>query len=219
MRSPRVAFAAVVILVVLSGCSGGPGSKPPIEASAAAAGLSSQTISAGGFTRITARSERLNTSLSASIQGDVALQSVREVRATTTIRVYRGGASAEPVVVIVYTVPSVTLFPESARVVRNPAVPMSVGPLADRLQSIYTMGNLTTVEGPSVRLLGNGTIATVGEGTATVNGTSVDVSVRMVTVRHERDFVTVIHLVPQGAESDSAPSFQRVLAGVVHPKN
>lgn len=176
-------------------------------------------MSAGEFTEVSARTSHHNTSVRASIQGDVALQSVREVRAETSIRVYRRNTSAGPVVVSVYSVPAVTLFPESARVVRNPVAPIAVGPLADRLQSIYRVGNLTRKTGPSVRLLGNVTSATVGEGPAEVNGARVDVTVRMVTVRHNGDFVTVVHIAPRGSRSDSASSFQQVLDGVVHPKN
>ncbi|MFB6076775.1 MAG: DUF6517 family protein [Candidatus Nanohaloarchaea archaeon] len=96
---------------------------------------------------------------------------------------------------------------------------MAIGPLADRLQSIYRVGNLTSNTGSSVRLLGNATTSTVGAGTAVVDGTPVDVAVRMVTVRHEGDFVTVVHIAPSGDGSDSAPNFQQLLAGVVHPKN
>ena len=106
-RAARLAVLLAAV-VFLAGCSGGPGQKPPIEATAEPAGLAAGTVSDLGLEPIGQTSGQLNTTIHVSIQGDVELSSSREVHATTQTAVYRADTEDGPIVVAGHTGPAVT---------------------------------------------------------------------------------------------------------------
>lgn len=217
MARGAIAVLAAVALVLLAGCSGGPGGgeNPPLEASAEPAGLSSSAAEDLGLTEADANTGALNTTIFVSIQGDVELSTSREVHATTRTVTYRGETAPPPVVVGVYTVPAVTLLKDTAPTVRNPAGEQSPATIAGAAQSVYSVETLSAAADGQATLLGNQTTVQSLSGSGTVSGTSTDLAGYMATVRHEGDYVTVVVLAPAGTD---LPARERVLTGVTHPK-
>lgn len=217
MARSAVWAIAVVGLVLLAGCSGGPGGseKPPLEASAEPAGLSESAVEALGLTEANASTDRLNTTIFVSIQGDVELSTSREVHATTHRVTYRSSSASPPVVVVVYAVPAVTLLKDTAPTVRNPAGEQSPATLAGAAQSVYAIESLSATDDGQATFLGNQTTVRALSGAGGVGGTSTDLAGYMVTGRHDADYVTVVVLAPDGT---ALPQRAQVLGAIAHPK-
>jgi hypothetical protein len=214
----RAARLAVLLAaaVLLAGCTGGPGQKPPIEATAEPAGLAPGTVSDLGLEPVEQTSGQLNTTIHVSIQGDVELSSSREVHATTKTVVYRADTEDGPIVVAVHTVPAVTLLGDTAAIVRNPAADRSVPAALEAAQSVYSVESASNRSDGTAMLLGNGTTIQTLTGSATKAGESVAIEGWMAGTRHDGDYVTVAVITPEGT---SGPAPDAVLSAVVHPKN
>ena len=210
----RLVILTAVAVVVLAGCSSGPGGGEPVRAAASPAELSDDAVEDLGLERVESGSSWLNRSVQASLSGDVELSADREVRAETHRRVYRGQHESGPVVVAVYSVPAVHIG-ETADIEVDPAADLSPADLVERVQSVYSVESVEAENDSSVPLLGNRTAVRELSGSGTVDGESVELRGRMATVKHRDDYVTVVVLYPDGTE----PDVEAIARGVTHPKN
>lgn len=214
----RRLLAVGLALVVLAGCGGGSGpsaeDRPLLTGTATPAELSDATGDETGFAESGRGTRRLNTTISATIQGDVELTTTREVSVTTHRVSYRRGDGDAPAVFGLYSVPAVEPF-ERADLRKNPASE-EPATLVDRAQTAYEVSPSAFGGGTAstVHLLGNETTATRYETTATLNTTEVPVVVTVATVRHGEDYVTAVAVVPADVEGDV--DVETLLAGVRH---
>lgn len=201
----------VVAAVVLAGCSGGGPSR--VVAAGSPATVDDGALSAAGYEPAGTTSPTLNTTVEATISGDVELNGQRPVTATTPVATYRRGTAAGPALVAVAAAPAVRPI-ENQPVVRNPLGTLSTAELVAYLQSTYALDRLDRTGNATVRLLGNETAAPTYTGTGTRDGESVPVVVTVATVRDGEEFVTVVTVEPQStADRDRV---RQLLAGVTH---
>jgi hypothetical protein len=204
----RSLVALAVASVLLAGCTGGTSeSPPPIVADASPATLDDATLSATGYEHVSTTRGRLNTTVSARIQGDVTLSTTRRVNATTVTAIYRRETDTGPVVATLYSVPAVQPF-ENANLTKNPAS----GREAAAFVADYDVSDVEETGSRRVTLLGNETTLTTFAARGTANGRSVAVRLTRVTVRHDGDYVTVVVVTPRGVDS----RLDRLLRGVAH---
>jgi hypothetical protein len=210
---PTLALAAAVVVAGCAGAGGGdatPG--PPLAGTATAAELADGVRSETGFAETGRTTRQLNTTVSATIQGDVELRTTRRVNVTTVSVAYeRGGSGGSPVAFGTYSVPGVEPF-ERADLVKNPAEGLSPAELATRAQDTYTVTETTERGTTTLTLLGNETTAARYAATATRGGEQVAVVVTVATVRHAGDYVTAAVVAPEGAAVETA----RLFGGVTH---
>lgn len=212
----RVLTLGIVVLVAVAGCAGAGGGdatdEPPLRATAAPATLDPATLDATGYAERRADAPPLNTTITARIEGDVTLQTTREVRATTARRVYARPTPEGPAVVGLHSVPSVKPF-ENADLRKNPAVGLSPADRLARAQSVYAnVRDLSTAGERSVTVLGTEATLVRYRGVATANGTDHAVAAAVVTIAHGGDYVTVVVVTPRGRD---AP-LSRLLGAVRH---
>jgi len=213
----RFASVLLVSVVVLAGCAGAGGGaetsdEPPLRATASPATLDSATLDATGYAERRADAPPLNATITARIEGDVTLQTTREVRATTARRVYARSTPDGPAVVGLYAVPSVKPF-ENADLRKSPAVGLSPAERLARAQSVYAdVGDLSKTGAQSVTLLDAEATLTTYRATATADGTDRTVTAAVVTVANGRDYVTVAVVTPRGRDAPLA----RLLEAVRH---
>lgn len=210
----------LALVLVLAGCAGGGGGEattdaPPLRATATPATVSPAALDDTGYAERRADTPRLNTTITATIEGDVTLRTTRDVSVTTARRVYARSTADGPAVVALYTVPGVQPF-ENADLVKNPADALSTAALVTRAQPVYAdVRDLSQVGERTVSLLGNETTLTRYRATATQNGTrTVTVAVAVATVAHGDDYVTVVAVTPRSAD----PPLGRLLGAVRHEK-
>jgi len=208
------------ICSLLAGCAGAggdagtPTDAPPIRATAAPATLAPATRDATGYAEERADSPPLNTSVTARIEGDVTLQTTREVRATTARRVYVRSTPDGPAVVGLHSIPGVQPF-QNADLEKNPAVGVEPAERIGRAQSIYAdPSDLSTVTERSVTILGVETALVRYRGTATTRADDADhaVAAAVGTAPHAGDYVTVVVVTPRDRDAPLA----RLLDGVRH---
>ncbi|MFB6194545.1 MAG: DUF6517 family protein [Haloplanus sp.] len=215
--SRRVTLALLVLtLVLVAGCAGGGGDEaadsPPLTGTAAPATLDPAVRNDTGYAERRADTSQLNTTITASIQGDVTLRTTRKATVTAARRVYVRPSSAGPAVVALYSVPAVEPF-ENADLRKNPAGALSRAALVTHSQSVYAdVRDVSQVGSRSVTLLGNETTLARYRATATRNGSSTTVTAAVATVRHRGDYVTVVAVTPRGVETP----FARLLGAVRH---
>lgn len=207
----------LVSVLVLAGCAGGGGSTtptddPPLRATAVPATLDPATLDATGYAERRADAPRLNTTVTAHIEGDVTLQTTREVRATTARRVYARSTPDGPTAVGLYAVPSVKPF-ENADLRKNPAAGLSPAALVGRAQSVYDVRDLSPIGERSVTVLDTEAALTRYRGTARANGTDREISVALVTVAHDGDYVTVAVATPRGRDAPRSRFLEAVRHG------
>ncbi|AZH23970.1 DUF6517 family protein [Haloplanus aerogenes] len=215
---PRLAVTlGVLVLVLAAGCAGGgdgtPTDDPPLRATATPATLDPATLDATGYTERHADTPPLNTTITARIEGDVTLQTTRDVRATTARRVYGRATPDGSVVVGLYAVPAVQPF-ENADLRKNPATGLSTADVLTRAQTVYDVRDLSQTGQRSVTLLGTDATLTQYEGMATANGTDRPVTAAVVTVAHGDDYVTAAVVTPRGRDAPLV----RLVEAVRHEK-
>lgn len=203
MTPPSRAVAAVALatLVVLAGCGGGGGGdQEPIEATADAAAVGSEALSAAGYAETEATSQRLNTTVSVSMQGDVEIQATRDVNATLQVARYRRSTDAGPAALAVVSSPAVNPLDDQFDVSEDPLATLETAEVVNRAQDAYEVTGLQQVgETERVTVLGNGTRLAVYE--ATADGEPVTVYAG--AVEHEGDFVHVVAVQPAGVDERS----------------
>ena len=182
-------------------------------ASGSPATVETGALDGTGYEYVGTSNQSFNTTVEATISGDVELNSRRPVRATTPISTYRRGTGAGPALVLVATAPAVAPI-ETQPVVRNPLATLSTPALLAHLQSVYTVESLSRGENTTVRLLGTETTARTDTGTATHEGEQVPVTVTVASVRDGEEFVTVGAIGPRStADRDRV---RQVVAGLTH---
>ena len=203
----RIALLALVALVVLAGCSSGGPSR--VVDSGTAATVDGSTLGATGYEHTGTTEQTLNTTVGASISGDVQMDADRPVTATVPVAGYRNDTADGPALFLVAATPAVRPI-ENQPVVRDPLATLEPAARTNFLQSTYTVASLTGGENVTVQFLGNETAARSYEGTA--DGTSVTVSIA--SARDGSEFVTVVAVTP--SSSADTGRFQRLVAGVTH---
>jgi hypothetical protein len=190
---------ALAVLVVLAGCGGGGGETDdgPLVADAAPATVDDAALSTTGYDLVERSNRTTNTTVTISFEGDVTLNSVFDVRATTARAVYER------------RVPGVK--PSTAL-----AAPWN--PFANR--EVTTLAtDATGVAVRDARPTGNETVGLFGNETtlrryeATVAG-GEPATVAVARARHGDDFVYVVAVAPRGA--DDRDRVARLTAGVGH---
>mgnify|MGYP000368569338 CR=1 FL=1 len=208
----------LIVLIVVAGCAGSGGSatptaSPPLRATADPAVIAPSTLDATGYAERHADAPSLSTTVTARIEGDVTLQTTRDVRARTARRVYGRATPDGPVVVGLYAVPTVQPF-ENADLRKNPATGLSTADVLTRAQTVYDVRNLSQTGQRSVTLLGTDATLTQYEGMATANGTDRPVTAAVVTVAHGDDYVTAAVVTPRGRDAPLV----RLVEAVRHEK-
>lgn len=207
----RVLELGLVLVVVLAGCGGGSGpsaeDRPLLTGTATAAELDPPTRTETGFDETDRDRSQVNTTISATIQGDVELRTTRRVSVTTVSVAYRRETAAFGT----YSVPAVQPF-ERADLVKNPVEGADPATLVTRAQRTYAVSELSESRTTTVTLLGTETTATRYTGAATHDEESVQVRVVVATVRHDGDYVTAVTVTPEG---ESVP-VARLFGGVTH---
>lgn len=203
----RTALLALVALVVLAGCSSGGPSR--VVDSGTAATVDGGTLDATGYEHTGTTNRTLNTTVSATISGDVELNGEREVTATIPVANYRDDTADGTALFLVAATPAVRPI-ENQPVVRDPLATLDSAERVNFLQSAYAVDSLTRGENVTVQFLGNETAARSYEGTAD----SAPVTVRIASVRDGSEFVTVVSVTP--SSSADAERFQQLVAGVTH---
>lgn len=212
----HVMLLVVLLSVVVAGCGGSGGAsdgtaRPPLTGTGTPAELTDGTQRETGFEETTRTTGRLNTTVSATIQGDVELRTTRRANVTTASVAYARAGDGPPAVFATYSVPAVEPFAR-ADLTKNPAGGLSVATLAGRAQQTYTVTDVTETGTGTTTMLGNETTVTRYEATATRDGETVSVVVTVATVQHEGDYVTALVLVPTSASAPEASLF----GGVTH---
>lgn len=210
MSRPALAVA-LVAFVALAGCSSGGPSR--VVAAGTPATVDATALDGTGYERVGTANRTFNTTVGATISGDVKMSAERPVTATTPITTYRRGTDSGPALVLVATAPAVHPI-ENQPVVRNPLATLSPTALVTYLQSTYAVESLERGENTTVRLLANETAARTYTGTATREGETVPVRATVVSVRDGEEFVTVVSVTPRSAADDER--VQQVVAGVTH---
>ncbi|WP_276271173.1 DUF6517 family protein [Haloarcula litorea] len=206
----RRALAVVLLAVAVAGCSGGPSRA---VASGSPATVQAGTLDGTGYEHAGTENRTLNTTVSATISGDVEMSADRPVTATTPVATYRRTTDAGPALILVATAPAVRPI-ENQPLVRNPLTTLTPGALVGYLQSTYAVDSLSDGENTTVELLGNETTAETFEGTGTLSGESVAVRVTTASVRDGDEFVTVAAVHPASIEERAR--VRQLLAGVEH---
>ncbi|MFB6205201.1 MAG: DUF6517 family protein [Haloglomus sp.] len=188
----------VALLVAAAGCLGGGAEEnDPIEASAGAATVPDATVADAGYADRGTTTQRFRTNVTVSIQGDIQIESTREVNATLAVARYDRTTDAGTAVFAAASSPAVYLLEDTANVSRNPLATVDTAALVDRSQDAYDVSGLErTGATQRVTVLGNETDLTVYGGIA--DGGRVTVYVG--TVRAGADFVSVVAVVPADAD-------------------
>jgi hypothetical protein len=202
----RSSVLFLVILVLAAGCSGG---SNRIVASGTPATIQEDVLAATGYERIGAMNRTRNTTVSASVSGDVKLKATRDVSATTPIRLYKRTTGSGPAIVAVVSSPAIQPI-EDQPIYRNP-LPNTPAKTVSYVQSKYHVSDFEQIGNATVTLLGNKTGFRTYTGT-TRNGT--DVRVHIASVRDGNDFVTVIAIHPTGV--DEQARVRKLLHSVKH---
>lgn len=199
--------------LVLAGC--GASSSGPAVASGTPAAVDAETLATTGYEPVGTTNRTLNTTVRATISGDVEMNAQREVRATTPVTTYRRSTTSGPALFVVATAPAVRPI-ENQPVVRNPLTADGTGALVAHVQSTYAVESLTRGPTRNVTMLGNETAARVSTGEGTREGQRVPLRVTVASVRDGDEFVTVVAVAPRStAERERV---RRLAGGVTHEK-
>lgn len=217
MRRHAHLALVLAVAVALAGC-GGTGDdgtpRPPLTGTATAAELSPEIRNETGFTERAYTTGHLNTTISATVQGDVELRTTRRVNVTTVSVAYdRAEGEGPPVAFGTYSVPAVRPF-QRADLTKNPAAGLSPAELATRSQHTYEISETSETGRATLTLLGTETRATRYAASATRDGERVAVVVTVATVAHGGDHVTAVVVAPE-VERDSVPA-ATLFDGVTH---
>lgn len=198
MARDRLRLFLLVALLVLAGCSAGPGDRTPepIEAEASAATVPDGALSAAGFSENSREEVAVNRSGTLSISGDVEMILEYQVRATGWRTTYRSDAGRT--VFGLYAVPLAE--PERIDVRIDPLGDRSLAEVVAAAQTTYSdPGELERVENRTVSTLGTETTVQQFAGTATRDGETVAVTVSVASVDHEGDRIRAVAVTPREA--------------------
>ena len=211
----RLSVALVVVLVFTAGCTGG-GSDDPIVAEAEPASVEAAALEDTGYQQHRNGSAVLNTTVHASVSGDVELEATKDVEATLRVAEYRAADAPPTPSALVVSSPAVQPI-ENVNESVDPARSVSLAKLLAVTQDQYAgVVNVSKVDERSIGLLGEGTTLRSYRATASVDGDAVAVRLHVATVRDGADYVTVIGIAPEDASDRDR--IRRLAEGVVHEK-
>lgn len=196
----------LVVLLVLAGCSSGSG---PISAGASApATVDSAALDAAGYQQAETRNVTFNTTVRASISGDVEMSSTRDVTAEMRITEYSREIDVGPASVSVVSSPAVHPI-EDQSPTRDPFATLSTERQVTLGQRTYAnLSEFTLVENGTVTLLGNETDLLVyeasgvpeSEASGNQDANSVRLTVYLASVQDGDDYVSIVAVVPRDAD-------------------
>lgn len=210
MDSRGLAVVGLVALVALAGCSVLPGGGTTSLDSSPAT-VSGGALSEAGYETVNVTTQTLSRNVSAAGQS-------RAVEVTTHTAVYArspgagSGANSSGAGLVVLSVPGV----EVANRTLNPLSEVSPSQVAEALSAGYSGVEVgDSLGNRSVRVLGSERTVTTFDGTATSNGTSLNLTVHATTFEHEGDFVLAVAVHPSRLSGASA-RVDTLLAGLEH---
>lgn len=206
-------IALTVVLVVLAGCSGGPGDRTPapIEASASQATVTDDGLAGSGFSEVGVEQIRVNRSGTLSVSGDVEMDLGYQVFATGWRATYRS-ANGETVFAL-YTVPLAKPERVDARI--DPLGDRSLADIVAEAQTSYTdPRNLEHVQNRTVTILDSESTVRQYAGTATADGEATEITVYVATVDHESDRIRAVAVTP--GDADNRETLRTLFESVDH---
>jgi len=209
----HMSLVAAVVLVVVAGCSGGPGDRTPksIEADASQATVTESALSEVGFVEASAGQVAVNRSGTLQISGDVQMNLGYRVNATGWRTVY--GSSDGRSVFALYTVPGAK--PDNVAATIDPLGDRSLETVVDGAQDTYgDTSGLEHVQNRTATVLDSDVAVRQYAGSATASGESTDVTVYVATVDHDSDIVRAIAVGP--AEADDWSTVGPLFEGLQH---
>jgi len=207
----HVSLVAVVVLVVVAGCSGGPGDRTPqsIEADASQATVTESALSEAGYAEASAGQVAVNRSGTLQISGDVQMNLGYRVNATGWRTVYESSDGRS--VFALYTVPQAK--PDNVAATIDPLGDRSLETIVDGSQDVYgETSDLEHVQNRTATVLGGEATVRQYAGSATAGGESTDVTVYVATVDHDGDIVRAVAVVD--AETDDWSTVRPLFEGV-----
>lgn len=211
----RLSAALVVVLVFTAGCTGG-GNGDPIVADADPASVEAAALESAGYQEHRNGSTVLNTTVHASVSGDVELEATKDVEATLRVAEYRTEGAPPTPTALVLSSPAVRPI-ENVNESVDPVRSVSLSKLLAVTQDQYAgVENVSQVDERSIGLLGEETTLRTYRATASVDGAPVAVRLHVATVRDGADYVTVIGIAPEDASDRDR--VRRLAEGVVHEK-
>lgn len=210
MHSRGLAAVGLVALVALAGCSVlSGGGTTSLDSSPAT--VSEGALSETGYEAVNVTNQTLSRSVSAAGQS-------REVAVTTHTAVYgrtieaTPGAESPAAGLVVLSVPGVAVGNRTV----NPLSEISPSRVAERLASGYSGVEVgESLGNRSVRSLGAERTVTTFDGTATRDGTSLNLTVHATTFEHDGDFLVAVAVHPSRLPGESA-RVDTLLAGLEH---
>jgi hypothetical protein len=209
----RIWVILLLTLVVLAGCSAGPGDRTPepIEAEASPATVSGGALSATEFSESGREEVDVDRSGTLSISGDVEMSLGYQVRATgwrTTYRAAEGktvfGLSAVPLA-----------EPERVDVRIDPLGDRSLPDVVTAAQTTYSdPGELARVRNRTVSVLGTEETVQQFAGTATRDAETVEVTVYVATVDDDGDRIRAVAVTDR--EADHWNRLRRLFENIDH---
>ena len=202
----RVATLCVVLVVLLAGCSSlfGETTFPAGEATVSEAALSET-----GYETVTVSTQTVTRSVGAG-------EASRSVTVEINTAVYRRGPGDErpttlPVGFVLVSAPGVEVGNDTV----NPLSDVPVGEVVDDTDLGYANVSIDDAVGTrDVTVLGSERRVTRFDGSATENGSSVNVTVHVTTVEHEGEFLLAVAVYP--SRLPERQRVDRLLAGVRH---
>jgi len=199
MAGDRIRLFLLVTLVVLAGCSAGPGDRTPepIEAEASAATVPDSAVSAADFAESGREEVAVNRSGTLSISGDVEMDLGYQIRGTGWRSTY--SSTDGKTVFGLFAVPLAE--PERVDAQIDPLGDRSLSDIVAAAQTTYSdPGELERVQNRTASVLGSETTVQQFSGTATRDGETVEVTVYVASVDHEGDRIRAVAVTPRGAD-------------------
>lgn len=211
MTRMPLAVVAVVVLVAGAGCLGFLSGSEPLEFAATPATVADSATADTGYQEKRVEAQPLEREVTVAGQ-------TRTVKVTNHVAVYTREADLGPLgqqelgTFVALSTPEIEVLGRTF----NPVGDMSNRELLGQIQGNYQGLQIgDRVGATSVQLLGQSTTLETYDGTATAQGQSVDVRIRIAKVTHEGDFVVVVGIYPTQLEGEG-DRIETLIGGVTH---
>ena len=199
MRRSVACALALAVALSAAGCLGG--DSEPVRASGSPATFGDGAAADAGYEPVGVTNRTLNATLTTTVEGDIQGQASEDVVAAIPVAQYRTSGDP-PSVVAVASSPSIQLLENPPRS-SDPLSTLSTSDLVAFVQTTYgDVGDIEWADNRTVTVLGEEATLVAYRGSASAAGTTLDVRVGVVRVRHEGDVVTVVAVGPR----DAAPT-------------
>lgn len=195
----RRVLLVLAVAIVAAGCLGTGGGSDRVRADGSPATLAPDAAAAAGYERVATRNRTLNATVTVTLQGDVEGRESKDVTATVPVTTYRMSGDP-PAVVAVVSSPSVEVI-ENPPKSRDPLATLSTAELVTFVQPTYAApADLERTGTRTVTALEAEGELVSHRGTATYDGSTVEVQVHVARIPHDGDVVTVVALAPAGSD-------------------